>query len=156
MINLLQYLTTNTVLKEPPNILIVDDIPTNLTYLHVLLKGIEANLIEAESGLEALEKIEGMPLALAILDVQMAGMDGFELAIKINRNRQTNSVPIIFLTAAFPNDEQIISGYEAGAVDYLIKPINRKVLISKVNVFLMLFLQKQLLFLRIPCYKCCF
>jgi len=146
MINLLQYLKTNTVLKELPNILIVDDIPTNLIYLHVLLKGIEANLIEAESGLDALEIIEGIPLALAILDVQMAAMDGFELAIRINRNRQTNSVPIIFLTAAFPNDEQIITGYEAGAVDYLIKPINRKVLISKVNVFLMLFLQKQLLF----------
>ena len=122
-------------MKELPNILIVDDIPTNLTYLHVLLKGIEANLIEAESGLEALEIIEGIPLALAILDVQMSGMDGFELAIRINGKRQTNSVPIIFLTAAFPNDEQIITGYEAGAVDYLVKPINRKILISKVNVF---------------------
>jgi len=131
--------------KELPNILLVDDITSNLIYLRLVLKGIEANLIEAESGLEALEKIEGIDLSLAILDVQMAGMNGYELAIEINKNRLTNSVPIIFLTAAFPNNEQIITGYEAGAVDYIIKPLNRKILISKVNIFLQLFMQKQLI-----------
>jgi len=130
-------------LNEQPNILIVDDIPSNLTYLKIILKGIDANLIEAESGLEALQKIEGIPLSLAILDVQMAGMNGYELAVKINENRLTDSVPIIFLTAAFPNNDQILTGYEAGAVDYIIKPLNRKVLTSKVNIFLQLFRQKQ-------------
>ena len=128
-----------------PNILIVDDIPSNLTYLKIILKGIDANLIEAGSGREALEKIEGIQLSLAILDVQMAGMNGYELAIKINEERLTNSVPIIFLTAAFPNNEQILTGYESGAVDYIIKPFNRKVLTSKVNIFLQLFLQRQLI-----------
>ncbi len=132
-------------MKEQPNILIVDDITSNLVYLKIILKGTEANLIEAESGKEALKKIEGIPLSLAILDVQMAGMNGYELAIEINRNRLTDSVPIIFLTAAFPNNEQIMNGYEAGAVDYIIKPLNRKILISKVNIFLQLFLQKQLI-----------
>lgn len=132
-------------MKELPNILLVDDISSNLIYLKIILKGIEANLIEAESGKEALAKIEGIPLSLAILDVQMAGMNGYELAVEINNNRTTNSVPIIFLTAAFPNNEQIITGYEAGAVDYIIKPLNRKILISKVNIFLQLFLQKQLI-----------
>ena len=132
-------------MKDLPNILIVDDIPSNLTYLKIILKGIEANLIEAESGQEALRKIEGVTLSLAILDVQMAGMNGFELAVKLNENRVTNSVPIIFLTAAFPNNEQILSGYESGAVDYIIKPLNRKILTSKVNIFLQLFLQKQLI-----------
>jgi signal transduction histidine kinase len=132
-------------MKELPNILIVDDINSNLIYLKIILKGVEANLIEAESGLDALRKIESLPLSLAILDVQMAGMNGYELAVEINKNRLTNSVPIIFLTAAFPNNEQIITGYEAGAVDYIIKPLNRKVLISKVNIFLQLFLQKQLI-----------
>jgi signal transduction histidine kinase len=128
-----------------PNILIVDDIPSNLTYLKIILKGIEANLIEAESGMEALKKTEGVLLSLAILDVQMAGMNGYELAVKLNESRSTDSVPIIFLTAAFPNNEQILTGYESGAVDYIIKPLNRKILTSKVNIFLQLFLQKQLI-----------
>jgi signal transduction histidine kinase len=132
-------------MKELPNILIVDDIPSNLTYLRIILKGVEANLIEANSGFDALKKTEGLPLALAILDVQMAGMNGYKLAIKINENRLTESVPIIFLTAAFPNKEQILSGYDAGAVDYIIKPLNRKVLTSKVNIFLLFFRQKQLI-----------
>jgi len=131
--------------KELPNILLVDDISSNLIYLKIILKGIEANLIEAESGLDALKKTEGLSLSLAILDVQMAGMNGYELAVEINKNRLTDSVPIIFLTAAFPNNEQIITGYEAGAVDYIIKPLNRKILISKVNIFLQLYRQKQLI-----------
>lgn len=132
-------------MKELPNILLVDDISSNLIYLRLVLKGIDANLIEAESGMEALQKTEGMTLSLAILDVQMAGMNGYELAIEINRNRVTNCVPIIFLTAAFPNNDQIITGYEAGAVDYIIKPLSRKILISKVNIFLQLFIQKQMI-----------
>lgn len=132
-------------MKELPNILLVDDINSNLIYLKIILKGIDANLIEAESGKDALEKTEGIPLSLAILDVQMAGMNGYELAVEINKNRLANMVPIIFLTAAFPNNEQILTGYEAGAVDYIIKPLNRKVLISKVNIFLQLFIQKQLI-----------
>ncbi|HWR99435.1 MAG TPA: response regulator [Prolixibacteraceae bacterium] len=130
-------------MKELPNILLVDDIASNLIYLRIILKGIEANIIEAESGKEALEKTEGHPLSLAILDVQMSGMNGYELAIEINKNRITDSVPIIFLTAAFPNNDQIIAGYEAGAVDYIIKPLSRKILISKVHIFLQLFRQKR-------------
>ena len=130
---------------ELPNILIVDDITSNLIYLKIILKSIDAHLIEAESGMDALKKIEGIDLSLAILDVQMAGMNGYELAVQINKNRLTNSVPIIFLTAAFPNNEQIMTGYEAGAVDYIIKPLNRKVLISKVNIFLQLYRQKQVI-----------
>jgi len=131
--------------KNLPNILIVDDIASNLTYLKIILKGIEANLIEAESGAEALKKTVGVLLSLAILDVQMAGMNGYELAVKLNESRQSDSVPIIFLTAAFPNNEQILAGYDSGAVDYIIKPLNRKILISKVIIFLQLFLQKQLI-----------
>ncbi len=129
--------------KELPNILLVDDVPANLMYLKIILAGVEANLIEAESGFEALRKIEGIPLALAILDVQMAGMNGYELAIEINDKRKTDSVPIIFLTAAFPDIDHILTGYEAGAVDYMIKPLNKKILISKVITLLLFFNQKQ-------------
>ena len=135
----------DTFVKELPNILLVDDISSNLIYLKIILKGIEANLIEAESGLDALKKTEGLSLSLAILDVQMSGMNGYELAVELNKHRQTDSVPNIFLTAAFPNNEQIITGYEAGAVDYIIKPLNRKILISKVHIFLQLYRQKQLI-----------
>ncbi len=132
-------------MKELPNILLVDDISSNLIFLKIILKGFDANIIEAGSGKEALEKIEGHSLSLAILDVQMAVMNGYELAIEINKNRLSECVPIIFLTAALPNSEQIIAGYEAGAVDYIIKPLNRKILISKVQIFLQLFQQKQLI-----------
>lgn len=131
-------------MKDLPNILLVDDIPANLMYLKIILAGIDANLIQADSGFEALRKIDGIPLALAILDVQMAGMNGYELAIEINNKRQSDIVPIIFLTAAYPDIEHILSGYEAGAVDYMIKPLNKKILISKVNTFLQFFSQKQI------------
>lgn len=130
-------------MKALPNILIVDDIPSNLIYLRIILKNVEATLIEAESGRSALEKIEGIPLSLAILDVQMAGMNGYELAVEIYKSRQTEIVPIIFLTAAFPNNEQLLTGYESGAVDYIIKPLNRKILVSKIQIFIQLFTQKQ-------------
>jgi len=129
-------------MKVLPNILIVDDIPSNLTYLKIIMKGIEANLIEAESGNDALANIKGKELALAILDVQMPGMNGYELAAEINRSHPSQ-VPIIFLTAAFPDNTQIEAGYKSGAVDYIIKPLNRKILISKIHIFLQLFSQKQ-------------
>ncbi len=129
-------------MKDLPNILIVDDVPSNLTYLKIIMKGIEANMIEAESGNEALANIKGKELALAILDVQMPGMNGYELAAEINRTHPSQ-VPIIFLTAAFPDNVQIEAGYKSGAVDYIIKPLNRKILISKIQIFLQLFSQKQ-------------
>jgi signal transduction histidine kinase len=129
-------------MKDLPNILIVDDIPSNLTYLKIIMKGVDANMIEAESGNDALVHIKGKVLALAILDVQMPGMNGYELAAEINRIHPSQ-VPIIFLTAAFPDNNQIEAGYKSGAVDYIIKPLNRKILISKIQIFLQLFSQKQ-------------
>lgn len=129
-------------MKDLPNILIVDDIPSNLTYLKIIMKGVEANMIEAESGNDALAKIKGKELALAILDVQMPEMNGYELAGEINKSNPSQ-VPIIFLTAAFPDNTQIEAGYKSGAVDYIVKPLNRKILISKIQIFLLLFSQKQ-------------
>jgi len=126
-----------------PNILIVDDNSNNLLYLEVILSTIQANLIQACSGAEALKATQGIDLSLAILDVQMPIMNGFELAVRLNENRIEHKVPIIFLTAGFPNNAKIEEGYEAGAVDYLVKPLNKEILISKINVFLELFWQKQ-------------
>lgn len=126
-----------------PNILIVDDNSTNLMYLEIILRNIQAKMIWATSGQEALDITQEVDLSLAILDVQMPIMNGYELAVKLNENRTDNKVPIIFLTADYPNNSKILEGYKAGAVDYLIKPLNELILTSKIRVFLELFWQKQ-------------
>jgi len=130
-------------LESLPNILIVDDIIENLKLLEAIFSKINANLIMAISGAEALEKTNGIKLALAILDVRMPEMDGFELAAKLNEHRTKDKVPIIFLTANGKNKDELLSGYNSGAVDYIEKPINQYIVISKINIFLDLFNQKQ-------------
>jgi len=130
-------------MKHLPNILIVDDIEVNLSLLETIVGSIHVNLIQALSGPEALEKIRGVELALAILDVRMPIMNGFELALKINENRSGDNVPIIFLTAMSNNEHEEFKGYGSGAVDYLYKPVSKHVLLSKINIFIHLFNQKQ-------------
>lgn len=126
-----------------PYILIVDDNATNILYLEIILRNIQANLIKALSGAEALELTKNVDLSLAILDVQMPHMNGYELAVRLNENRAENKVPIIFLTANFPENARILEGYRAGAVDYIIKPVNELILTSKIKVFLELYWQKR-------------
>lgn len=126
-----------------PNILIVDDSKEILAYLEIILRTANANVISASSGSRALELIKGKELALAILDVQMPEMNGYTLALKINENMSNSIVPIIFLTAVYQDQVEILKGYESGAVDYIFKPINRKILLSKINVFLELYNQKK-------------
>lgn len=126
-----------------PNILIVDDNSTNLLYLEIILRNIPAKLIKALSGAEALNLVKDMELSLAILDVQMPEMNGYELAILLNEDRAENKVPIIFLTANFPENSRVLEGYKAGAVDYIVKPLNEVILISKIKIFLEMYWQKQ-------------
>lgn len=128
-------------MKELPNLLVVDDIIENILLIEAISKKVEINLIKALSGAEALEKTKGIELALAIIDVRMPEMSGYELARIMNDERPTNKVPIIFLTAN--NERDVLEGYDSGAVDYIFKPINSKILISKIRVFLDLFNQKQ-------------
>lgn len=123
-------------------ILIVDDRPQNLLALEEILKPMEAQLAKASSGEDALAATLSHEFALAILDVQMPGMDGYELAELLRGNPETKHVPIVFLTAASCEEDQIFRGYESGAVDYIVKPYNPTVLISKVRVFLELHAQK--------------
>jgi len=132
-------------MNQKPRILIVDDIQVNLILLEALLRKLEVEMIKATSGFEAIEKTKGLELALAILDVRMPGMDGYELARRLNESRIEDKVPVIFLTANYMDESEISIGYESGAVDYLIKPFNTEFLVSKVNVFLDLFRQKQLI-----------
>jgi PAS domain S-box-containing protein len=84
-------------------------------------------------------------LALAILDVRMPGMNGYELAVKLNDARIIDKVPIIFLTANHIDEIELFEGYKSGAVDYIFKPVNSHILLCKINVFLDLFNQKQII-----------
>jgi PAS domain S-box-containing protein len=130
-------------MKQLPNILLVDDTPENLVLVESIINHLEINIISAQSGLEALSKSRGVELALAILDVRMPIMNGYELATKLNEDRTDDKVPIIFLTANHFNEMELYKGYDAGAVDYMFKPINNPILLSKINVFLEIYKQKK-------------
>jgi len=119
----------------PANILIVDDEPRNLTVLETVLADPNYRLVRAVSPDEALLAVVSQDFALLILDVQMPGMTGFELAHTIKSRRKSAQIPIIFLTAHFNDDEHVLEGYGTGAVDYLHKPVNAAALRSKVAVF---------------------
>jgi len=122
-------------MNTPINILIVDDEPKNLTVLETVLDDPAYRLVRAESADQALLALVREEFALLILDIRMPGMTGFELAQTIKERKKTASVPIIFLTAFYNEDQHILEGYVAGAVDYLLKPVNPAILRSKVAVF---------------------
>jgi two-component sensor histidine kinase len=117
------------------NILIVDDEPKNLTVLEAILDRPDYRLVRAQSGEEALLALLADDFALLILDIRMPGMTGFELAKMVRERRKTADVPIIFLTAYYNEDQHVLEGYGAGAVDYLLKPVNPAVVRAKVAVF---------------------
>jgi signal transduction histidine kinase len=131
--------------NNPVNILVVDDIAQNLTAVEALLARPGIAILKAASGAEALELLLTHEVALALVDVQMPQMDGFELAELIRGSERTRAIPLIFLTAATREPSYSFRGYEAGAVDFLFKPLDAKVLISKVKVFVELYEQKKLL-----------
>lgn len=128
-----------------PKILIVDDKVENLIALENLLDSFEVDLVRAQSGEEALAQTLDHDFALVLLDVQMPGMNGYEVAELLRGNKKTRTIPIIFVTAASMADAQIFKGYESGAVDYLLKPLNSSIFKSKVGVFIELFQQKEAL-----------
>lgn len=124
-------------------ILAVDDVQENLLALATLLRRPGRRVITARSGTEALEALLANDIALALVDVHMPGMDGLELAELMRGSERSRHVPIIFLTAATPEPGRIFQGYEAGAVDFLFKPIDPYLLASKVDVFVQLHRQKR-------------
>ncbi|MFT5665806.1 MAG: two-component system sensor histidine kinase/response regulator [Gammaproteobacteria bacterium] len=117
------------------NILLVDDQPANLLALEATLESPELNLVRANSGQEALSKIRKQDFAVVLLDVQMPEMDGYEVARQMGDNDLSSEIPIIFLTAYNIEEIQEFEGYETGGVDYLIKPIDTRILKKKVNIF---------------------
>ncbi len=126
-------------LPEPQNdsinILLVDDEPKNLTVLETILNDPGYRLVRAQSADDALLALVREEFALIVLDIQMPGMTGFELAQMVKQRKKTAGVPIIFLTAYYSEAEHVLEGYGSGAVDYLHKPVNPAILRSKVAVF---------------------
>jgi C4-dicarboxylate-specific signal transduction histidine kinase len=119
-------------------ILIVDDRPANLLAMERLLKPVKSEIIKANSGEEALGLMMRHSFALVLLDVQMPGMDGFETVSLMRDNKATRFIPVIFVTAISKEERHVFQGYETGAVDYLFKPLEPDILLSKVRVFLQL------------------
>ena len=122
--------------------LLVDDLEENLLALSALLRRDDVEVLTARSGPEALELLLVHDVALALLDVQMPKMDGFELAELMRGNERTREVPIIFVTAAARDQQRLFKGYETGAVDFLYKPIEPHIIENKADVFFRLHRQK--------------
>jgi len=123
-------------------ILLVDDKPANLFALEKMLGKLELDLFKAQSGNEALELTLSHDFALILLDVQMPGMNGYEVAQVLHSAERTRQIPIIFVTAIDRENRFELKGYETGAVDFIFKPLNDQILISKVKVFLALYQAK--------------
>lgn len=128
---------------KPINILLVDDLEENLVALDALLSTEDVTCLKARSGEEALELLLVHDFALALLDVQMPSMDGFQLAEFMRGNSTARNIPLIFLTAGNPDTQRRFRGYEAGAVDFIQKPIEADILRSKARVFIELYRNKQ-------------
>jgi two-component system sensor histidine kinase/response regulator len=125
------------------NILVVDDFPQNLVATEAMLARPGLNVLKAQSGDAALELLLAHDVALALIDVQMPGMNGFELAELIRGNKRTGGIPLIFMTAAAEDATRIFKGYQAGAVDFLTKPVDPVVLRGKAEVFVQLHAQRE-------------
>jgi len=128
-----------------PAVLMVDDRPENLLALEAVLETVDADLVRAASGTEALRWLLTNECAVILLDVQMPDIDGYETARAIKGRPRTRNVPIIFLTAINRELQHQLEGYGAGAVDYLAKPFEPAVLRSKVEVLIELFRQSKLI-----------
>ena len=123
-------------------ILLVDDRPENLLALEAILEPLGQLLVRANTGAEALKRVLETEFAVILLDVQMPGMNGFEVAEIIKSREKSRTIPIIFLSAISKEDAYVFKGYSMGAVDYVFKPFNPDVLRSKVAVFVDLFLKQ--------------
>lgn len=130
---------------ERSTILLVDDRPENLLVLESILDNADVELVKSLSGNEALSLVLERDFALVLLDVQMPEMDGFEVAELMRKHPKTKHIPIIFISAISRDKKHIFKGYETGAVDYLLKPIDADILLGKVRVFCELDVQRKVI-----------
>ena len=121
------------------SILIVDDDPHSLFALQELLQSFAQRVVAANSGEDALQCVLKHDFAAILLDARMPGMDGFETARLIRECERSRHTPIIFLTGAYEDVHSVFRGYEAGAVDYIVKPLVPQILKSKLSVFVELY-----------------
>lgn len=127
----------------PVNILLVDDQPGRLLTYRAILEPLGERLVEARSGMEALQRLMDEEFALILLDVNMPGMDGFETASMIHQHPRFEKTPIIFVTAVNVTDMDRLRGYKLGAVDYVMVPVIPEILRSKVVVLVELFRKRR-------------
>lgn len=127
------------------NVLVVDDVPQNLMAMRAILEGEGLSVLTAESGAQALELLLTHSVAVALLDVNMPEMSGFDLAELMRGSSRTREVPIIFLTASPRDLRRMFRGYDSGAVDFLHKPVDAHVILSKVRVFVEMARQRELM-----------
>jgi len=119
-----------------PKILVVDDKPENLVAIARVLKDLDIELIKATSGNEALKATLHHNFALALLDIQMPDMDGYELAGILREEEKTHDLPFIFISAVYTDNLNVFKGYEKGAFSFLTKPIQASILINRVKFFI--------------------
>jgi two-component system sensor histidine kinase/response regulator len=136
-----------------PSILLVDDVEANLIALEALLGDLDCELVRAPGGNDALRLMLKRTFAMILLDVQMPGMDGYEVAALARQNPSTREVPIIFLTATHHTEANVLRGYGSGAIDFLLKPINAEVLRAKVSAFLEMYLSRTRLADEVEAHK---
>jgi signal transduction histidine kinase len=128
---------------EAPKVLVVDDLPANLIALGAVLKPLGLHVVEARSGRQALELLGDGSFVVALLDVQMPEMDGFELARRMRQSPSGAELPIIFLTAIHADEVFVKRGYKSGGADYITKPFDADMLRARVKAFVDLFHRRE-------------
>ncbi len=129
-------------MREKPKVLIVDDRVENIVALETLLGSLDVEFVRALSGNDALEKTLEHDFAIALIDVQMPDLDGFETVRYMRDVKKTRNLPVIFISSIYSEDYYKIKGVESGAVDFITKPIIKEILLGKVKIFLDLYDQK--------------
>jgi two-component system sensor histidine kinase/response regulator len=125
-----------TTMSSKPKVLIVDDKPENLVALEIVLRELDIELVKATSGNEALKATLYHDFALALLDIQMPEMDGYELAGILREEEKTSRLPCFFISAVYTDNLNVFKGFEQGAFSFITKPFQPEILINKVNFFI--------------------
>ena len=126
-------------------ILIIDDLPENLFVLEEILAQEDREIISATNGNDALRLARQHEFAIILSDVQMPEMDGFELVYLLRTNKKTMHIPVILLTALSKEEKYVHRGYSRGAVDYIFKPLDPKIVSAKVDTFITIYRQRKML-----------
>ncbi len=124
--------------RDKFKILIVDDVPKNIQVVANILQNQGYSMAFAQSGPNALEMVQTHPFDLILLDIMMPEMDGFEVCEKLRENPETRDIPVLFLTAK-TETESVVRGFETGAMDYVVKPVNEAELLARVKTHLALY-----------------